>query len=260
MRLRSTLWAAGAVGLPLAWAVSQALAHTNPLGLVEIEWAMPNIDRTLSGGYPDSLGLFAFPRRQLPTVNETDGRRCVEASFIALDIDSTFAFDIDETVELHRKLENTARADTAGQVSVQAQRLMTLVAAVPASAEIMEMNGTWEMIPEKCLGSWPDQETLIFENSEGIQRYTASYTSVGESGTYEWEIQYDGRDHPTSGTLADTASIRRLGQKSEFVVNKRDGRITQTYTRVLVDEDQTLISVGCSAIGEVRWVRVFEKQ
>jgi hypothetical protein len=44
------------------------------------------------------------------------------------------------------------------------------------------------------------------------------------------------------------------------VVNKRDGRITQTYTCVLVDDDQTLISIGRSATGEVRWVRVLEKQ
>ena len=138
--------------------------------------------------------------------------------------------------------------------------VMIFVAAVPASAQIMAMNGTWEMVPEKCLGSWPEQETLIFESSEGIQRYTATYRDNGESGMYEWEIQYDGEDHPTSGTLADTASVRRLGERSELVVNKRDGRITQTYTRVLVDDDQTLISIGRGATGEVRWVRVFEKQ
>lgn len=108
MRLRSTLWAAGAVGLLLAWAASQALAHTNPLGLVEVEWPMPNIGRTLSGGYPDSLGLFAFPRRQLPVVSDADGRRCVAASFIALDVDEAFAFDIDETVQIELVLDGEA--------------------------------------------------------------------------------------------------------------------------------------------------------
>ncbi len=106
--IRSTLCAAGAVALLLAWAASQALAHTNPLGLVEIHWPMPNVGRTLSGGYPDSLGLFAFPRRELPTVHEIDGRRCVEASFIALDVDDAFAFDIDETVELELELDSEA--------------------------------------------------------------------------------------------------------------------------------------------------------
>ena len=138
--------------------------------------------------------------------------------------------------------------------------VLTLAVAAPVSAQIMEMNGTWEMIPEKCLGSWPDQETLVFKSVEGIQRYTATWIDDGASGGREYEIQYDGHDHAASSALADTVSVRRLGEKSEFVVNKRDGQITETYVRVLVDDDRTLISVGRSAIGEVRWVRVFEKQ
>jgi len=138
--------------------------------------------------------------------------------------------------------------------------ILTLAVAAPVSAQIMEMNGTWEMIPDKCLGSWPDQETLVFKSIEGIQRYTATWTDDGESGGREYEIQYDGHDHAASSELADTVSVRRLGEKSEFVVNKRDGQIAETYTRVLVDDDGTLISVGRSATGEVRWVRVFEKQ
>jgi hypothetical protein len=51
-----------------------------------------------------------------------------------------------------------------------------------------------------------------------------------------------------------------LDDKTEFVVNKRDGRVTSTYTRVLVDDDRTLISIGRSGDGQVLWVRVFEKQ
>ncbi len=137
---------------------------------------------------------------------------------------------------------------------------LTLAVASPVSAQIMEMNGTWEMIPDKCLGSWPDQETLVFNSIEGIQRYTATWIDNGASGGREYEIPYDGHDHAASSALADTVSVRRLGEKSEFVVNKRDGQITENYTRVLVDDDRTLISVGRSETGEVRWVRVFEKQ
>jgi hypothetical protein len=70
-----------------------------------------------------------------------------------------------------------------------ATAVMIFVAAVPVCAQIMAVNGTWEMIPEKRLGSWPEQGTLIFESSEGIQRYTATYRDNGESGMYEWEIQ-----------------------------------------------------------------------
>ena len=101
--------------------------------------------------------------------------------------------------------------------------VLALTVAPPVSAQIMEMNGTWEMIPDKCLSSSPagepSQETLVFKSVEGIQRYTATWIVNGVSGGYTWEAQYDGRDRATSGELADTASIRRLGEKSELVVN-----------------------------------------
>lgn len=137
---------------------------------------------------------------------------------------------------------------------------VTLVAASPAAAQIMEMNGVWEYSPDKSIGPGPVQETLTFWISPGVQKYrmTAEQEDGSDSLT-EWEIQYDGHDHPTR-TPGTTASIRRTGDKTEFVVNKRDGRITSTYTRVLADDDQTIMSIGRNADGYIQWVRVFEKQ
>ena len=131
----------------------------------------------------------------------------------------------------------------------------------PASAQIMEMNGSWELNPAKSLGPSPEQETLVFQNTPGTQRYTmTSRNADGGTGLNEWEIAYDGQDHPTMTGNGNTASIRRLDAKSEFVVNKRNGEITSTYTRVLVDNDRTIMSIGRNAAGEVQWVRVFEKR
>lgn len=131
---------------------------------------------------------------------------------------------------------------------------------MPASGQIMEMNGRWELSPDKSLGPSPVQETLVFDIAPGLQRYRmTSVDADGTDGLNEWEIRYDGKDHPTR-TPGATASIRRLGEKTEFVVNKRDGRVTSTYTRVLADDDRTLISIGRNGDGEVLWVRVFEKQ
>jgi len=135
-----------------------------------------------------------------------------------------------------------------------------LLGASPASAQIMEMNGSWELNPSKTLGPSPVQETLVFRSTPGTQRYTmTSREQDGRAGLNEWEIAYDGHDHPTA-TPGNTASIRRLDDKTEFVVNKRNGVITSTYTRVLVDNDRTIMSVGRDAEGKVMWVRVFEKQ
>ena len=135
-----------------------------------------------------------------------------------------------------------------------------LVAVVPASAQIMEMNGSWVLNTKKTLGPAPVAETLVFEISEGVQTYTmTSVDANGEKGLNEWAIEYDGHDHATA-TPGNTASIRRLGEKTEFVVNKRHGEITSTYTRVLVDNDRTIMSIGRNGSGEIQWVRVFEKQ
>ena len=138
--------------------------------------------------------------------------------------------------------------------------VLALVPALPASAQIMEMNGSWELNPAKTLGPSPTQETLVFVNVPGVQRYTmTSVEADGRPGLNEWEIAYDGQDHPTA-TPGNTASIRRLDDKTEFVVNKRDGRVTSTYTRVLVDDDRTIMSIGRNGDGHVMWVRVFEKK
>jgi hypothetical protein len=138
--------------------------------------------------------------------------------------------------------------------------VVSAVFALPVSGQIMEMNGSWELSPAKSLGPSPVQETLVFDIVPGLQRYTmTSVDADGSGGLNEWEISYDGKDHPTR-TPGATASVRKLGEKTELVVNKREGRVTSTYTRVLVDEDRTLISIGRDGDGQVLWVRVFEKQ
>jgi hypothetical protein len=138
--------------------------------------------------------------------------------------------------------------------------ITSLLLASPASGQIMEMNGSWEMNPAKSLGPSPAQETLTFHNAPGQQRYTmTSRNADGTPGLNEWAIAYDGQDHPTMTGNGNTASIRRLDAKSELVVNKRNGQVTSTYTRVLVDDDRTIMSIGRNAAGEVQWVRVFEK-
>ena len=73
---------------------------TNPRGIEAIDWHAEHISHTLSAGYPDSFGLFAFFNRQPTTLVEVAGQRCVRANFIALDVDDAFAFDIDATVSL----------------------------------------------------------------------------------------------------------------------------------------------------------------
>ena len=77
-----------------------------------------------------------------------------------------------------------------------------------------------------------------------------------------WAAKYDGQDHAAVGGRGGnvTVSLRKLDKFTELVTNKRDGKVTSTYTRVLVDEGRTIMSIGRDANNKVMWVRVFEKQ
>lgn len=132
---------------------------------------------------------------------------------------------------------------------------------------IMEMNGRWSLNPQKSLDPEGLQyEILIFTNTETEQRYAMEFSNgPNDKGTLEWSAPCDGTDHPSPDfpwANADNSSvaISRMGDKSEFVVQKEDGLLTTTYTRVLADDDQTMISVGRDAIGKIIWVRVFDRQ
>jgi hypothetical protein len=130
-----------------------------------------------------------------------------------------------------------------------------------ASAQIMEMNGTWKLSTERTLGPAPKEETLVYRIKPGEQAYTMdSMEADGRKGHTEWAAKYDGHDQPTAGAPGVTVSLQKLDRNTELVTNKRDGKVTSTYTRVLVDEGKTIMSIGRNANNKVIWVRVFEKQ
>lgn len=146
--------------------------------------------------------------------------------------------------------------------------MRTLVAAafllaIPgsASAQIVEMNGTWTLNPERTLGPAPKVEKLVYSIAPGEQAYTMdSIEADGRTMHVEWKAKYDGKDQPTAGDPGVTVALRKLDNHTELVTNKRDGKVTSTYTRVLVDDNRTIMSIGRDAANKVIWVRVFEKQ
>ena len=136
-----------------------------------------------------------------------------------------------------------------------------------ASGCIQAMNGSWSLNPEKSLD--PTNlvyEVLVFSNTAKEQRYLMKFENgPNDRGSLEWSVPCDGQDHPSpdfpwSTAPNATVAITRLGDKSEFVVQKEDGVLTTTYTRILADDDQTMISIGRNANQKVVWVRVFDKE
>ena len=145
--------------------------------------------------------------------------------------------------------------------------LFTSASAQAATDCILEMNGRWALNPIKSLDPEGLQyEILVFTNTESEQRYAMEFSNgPDDNGTLEWSALCDGLDHPSpdfpwSTAENSTVAISRLGEKSEFVVQREDGVLTTTYTRVLADNDQTMISVGRNAAGKIIWVRVFDRE
>src|SRR5438132_13248628 len=95
-----------------------------------------------------------------------------------------------------------------------------------ASAQIMEMNGTWKLNPERTLGPAPKEETLVYTIKPGEQAYTMdSIEADGRKGHNEWAAQYDGKDHAAAGGRGGaTVSLQTLDRVTEPVTNKRDGK------------------------------------
>ncbi len=139
--------------------------------------------------------------------------------------------------------------------------LLCLAVSSSAAAQIMEMNGTWKLNPERTLGPAPKEETIVYKITPGEQAYTMdSVEADGRKGHVQWAAKYDGNDQPTAAGNGTTVALTRLDAHTELVTNKRDGKVTSTYTRVLVDDRKTIMSVGRDANNKVIWVRVFEKQ
>ena len=144
---------------------------------------------------------------------------------------------------------------------IVAVAFLGLMGSGTAWAQIMEMNGTWKLSPARTLGPAPKEETIVYSIKPGEQGYTMdSIEADGRKGHASWVSKYDGQDHPTAAGNGATVSLKKLDSNTELVTNKRDGKTTSTYTRVLVDDGKTIMSIGRNAENKVIWVRVFEKQ
>lgn len=78
--------------------------HT-PQGLIDIPWRREHITKVVTAGYPDSLGLASFTDRQPPALLDIEGQQCIKSNFLSLDVDDSFAFDIDEVVRIQLRID-----------------------------------------------------------------------------------------------------------------------------------------------------------
>lgn len=140
--------------------------------------------------------------------------------------------------------------------------LVTMVAGVQAQSE--KFSGTWVLNLAKSNGPQPKSETITIHVSNGEEHYIVE--ALNEDGSRlhtEYRAKYDGKDYPNKNLITgNTAyvSLQAVDANTEIVSNKRDGKVTSSYRRVISADGKTLTSTILAADGSVRSVRVFDKK
>ena len=117
--------------------------------------------------------------------------------------------------------------------------------------------GTWKLNVEKSKfspGPAPKSITTKFEAAGKSVKWTAE--RVGPDGKViasEFTADYDGKDYPLKGSpTADAVSLRRIDAMTTERINKKDGKVVSTETRVVAKDGKSYTTTvkGTTAKGE----------
>jgi ribosomal protein S18 len=143
----------------------------------------------------------------------------------------------------------------------------TVAVAVSAQASDPRI-GTWKLDAEKSKfspGPAPKSLTLKIEAAGQGEKVTAEIVNAdGTSSTTEYTASYDGKDYPLKGsTVADMVSLKRIDARTTERMDKKGGKVVQTFKRVVSEDGKTMTSTttGTNAQGQaLNNVSVFRKQ
>ncbi len=183
-----------------------------PEGLIEIPWQAQHIDRVVTAGYPDSLGLASFTDRQAPELQRIENKSCVKANFLSLGVVDDFAFDIDEEVEL-QLLIDTANSgqlfytyDRAGKSSAFGQHSLVESNVIDRSNDQPRLHWQTISLPRARFANRGMSKTDISLTTR-VTLYPEGYFPQSESATL---------------TLCDIKLVRR--NPKPVATQKRDVR------------------------------------
>ena len=142
----------------------------------------------------------------------------------------------------------------------------SLLAADPAL-------GTWKLnVAKSKYSPGPPPKSAIFTydaSGEGIRRTGETVNADGQTTSFEYTAQYDGKDYPMRGNPnADTVSLKRVNDRTVEATLKKNGKVTTTAPRVVSSDGKTLTLTitGTNAQGQtvqgqtVKNVTIYEKQ
>lgn len=118
---------------------------------------------------------------------------------------------------------------------------LTLLAAGALSAQPANPRfGRWKL---KSEAPAPQSNIMTYEphDAGGMKVTIQSVNARGDTTTWWYATEFDGRDMPVTGNPGQThAAVRRISDRINEIVNKRDGRVTQLLTNVLSPDGNTI--------------------
>jgi hypothetical protein len=117
------------------------------------------------------------------------------------------------------------------------------LAIAPQSAVAQGANprfGQWKL---KSEAPAPQSNVMTYEpfGPKGMKVTVTSVNARGDTSSWWYTTDFDGKDMPVSGSSGTThTSVRTITDRINEIVNKRDGRVTQVLTNVLSPDGNTI--------------------
>lgn len=116
---------------------------------------------------------------------------------------------------------------------------MSVVAATVSSQAQNPRFGKWKL---KSAAPAPQSNIMTYEpfGAKGMKVTVESVNAKGEKSAWWYTTEFDGKDRPVTGQQNAMTSVRRIDDRINEIVNKRDGRVTQILTNVLSPDGNTI--------------------
>ena len=100
--------------------------------------------------------------------------------------------------------------------------------------------GKWKL---KSEAPAPQSNVMTYEafGAAGMKVTIQSVNAQGDSTSWWYTTEFDGKDMPVTGNRGQTHSaVRRVSDRVTEIINKRDGTVTQVLTNVLSPDGNTI--------------------
>jgi hypothetical protein len=128
-------------------------------------------------------------------------------------------------------------------VTMNTKCLTTLVFVIATSAEAQSTNprfGNWKL---KSDAPAPQSNIMSYEahGAAGMKVTVTAVNARGDTTRWWYTTDFDGKDMPVTGSAGTThTSVRKIDDRINEIINKRDGRVTQVLTNVLSPDGNTI--------------------